>query len=126
MPASIEPTDLIVTPYALTPPGWPTGRKLTVTVIADLHAGGPHIALPQIARIVDTANALRFRPHRAARRLQGPLPASARTDPERALGRRMARLDAPLGVWAILGNHDWWFDARRRTQGARRSAHPAS
>jgi len=21
-----------------------------------------------------------------------------------------SRLKAPLGVWAILGNHDWWFD----------------
>jgi predicted MPP superfamily phosphohydrolase len=22
----------------------------------------------------------------------------------------LARLQAPLGVWAILGNHDWWYD----------------
>lgn len=23
---------------------------------------------------------------------------------------RLARLKAPLGVWAILGNHDWWYE----------------
>src|SRR5208337_2153968 len=25
-------------------------------------------------------------------------------------GAELARLRAPLGVWGILGNHDWWFD----------------
>ena len=45
--------------YALTPPGWPADRKLTITVIADLHAGGPDMPLPHIRRVVDTANALR-------------------------------------------------------------------
>ena len=25
----------------------------------------------------------------------------------------LARLTAPMGVWASLGNHDWWLDARR-------------
>ena len=24
----------------------------------------------------------------------------------------LARLKAPLGVWAILGNHDWWHNVR--------------
>jgi predicted MPP superfamily phosphohydrolase len=109
---AVEPTDLLVTPYTLTPPNWPMGQKLTITVIADLHAGGPHITLPQIARIVDTANALRsdlvvlLGDYKAHYKL--PL------EPiEDALwGTELERLRAPLGVWAILGNHDWWFDAR--------------
>jgi uncharacterized protein len=25
----------------------------------------------------------------------------------------LATLTAPLGVWACLGNHDWWLDAKR-------------
>lgn len=25
----------------------------------------------------------------------------------------LGRLRAPLGVWAVLGNHDWWYDGAR-------------
>ena len=55
---AIEPLGLVVTRYALTPPRWPAGRKLSITVIADLHAGGPDMTLPHIRRVVDTAQAL--------------------------------------------------------------------
>ena len=55
----IEPFGLVVTPYSLNPPGWPAGRKLTITVIADLHAGGPDMTLPHIRHVINTASALR-------------------------------------------------------------------
>jgi len=29
--------------------------------------------------------------------------------PDRLWAAELARLQAPLGVWAILGNHDWWY-----------------
>ena len=35
--------DLIVTNYRLSPPGWRNGQRLTITVIADIHAGGPNM-----------------------------------------------------------------------------------
>src|SRR5579871_3821692 len=110
--AGIEPLDLVVTPYALTPPGWPAGRKLTITVIADLHAGGPHITLPHVAHVVDTANALRS----DLIVLLGDFKAWYRfkfepiDDPLWAA--ELGRLHAPFGVWAILGNHDWWHDIK--------------
>jgi hypothetical protein len=44
--AAIEPQQLVVTPYTLKPRGWPAGRKLSITVIADLDAGGPDMPLP--------------------------------------------------------------------------------
>jgi uncharacterized protein len=31
--------------------------------------------------------------------------------PPGAWAEQLARLEAPLGVYAILGNHDWWFAA---------------
>jgi predicted MPP superfamily phosphohydrolase len=31
--------------------------------------------------------------------------------PPGAWAKQLARLDAPLGVYAILGNHDWWWAA---------------
>jgi predicted MPP superfamily phosphohydrolase len=106
----IEPLGLIVTPYKLTPPGWPAHHKLTMTVIADLHAGGPDMTLPHVRRVVDTANALRS----DVVVLLGDFKAWYRfkttpvADPDWAA--ELARLEAPLGIWAILGNHDWWHD----------------
>jgi predicted MPP superfamily phosphohydrolase len=108
--AAIEPQQLVVTPYTLKPRGWPAGRKLTITVIADLHAGGPDMPLPNVQRIVDIANALKSdvivmlgddiaRDRFAVERIPDPVWAA-----------ELARLQAPLGVWAILGNHDWWYD----------------
>jgi predicted MPP superfamily phosphohydrolase len=32
--------------------------------------------------------------------------------PPEVWAAQFARLAAPLGVWAIFGNHDWWFDIR--------------
>ena len=108
---AIEPLGLVVTRYALTPPGWPAGRKLTVTVIADLHAGGPDMPLPHIRRVVDAAQALRS----DLVVLLGDFKAwyswfeaEPVADPDWAA--ELARLQAPLGTWAILGNHDWWHD----------------
>src|SRR5271170_6214829 len=55
---AIEPLGLVVTRYALNPSGWSAGRRLTISVIADLHAGGPDMTLPHIRHVIDTANAL--------------------------------------------------------------------
>jgi uncharacterized protein len=105
---AIEPFDLVVTRYTLTPPGWPVGRKLTVTVIADLHAGGPDMLLPHIRRVVDTANSL----HSDIVLLLGDFTAWYRFKwqpvADEIWASELARLSAPLGTWAILGNHDWW------------------
>jgi hypothetical protein len=108
--AGIEPEGLVVTRYALTPSGWPADRKLSIAVIADLHAGGPDMLLPHVRQVVDTANQLRpdlvvllgdfiARYKFASIRVEDPLWAA-----------ELARLRAPLGTWAILGNHDWWYD----------------
>ncbi len=106
----IEPAlRLAVTEYRLTPPIWHPGFTLTIAVIADVHAGGPNMSLSRIHDIVDTTNALKpdlivhLGDHEATHRfVTTPV---ARTDWAAAL----ARLDAPLGVYSVLGNHDWWF-----------------
>ena len=108
--AAIEPQRLVVTPYTLKPRGWPAGRKLSITVIADLHAGGPDMPLANVQRIVDTANTLKS----DLIVLLGDYIARYRfkveSVPERLWAAELARLKAPLGGWAILGNHDWWYD----------------
>jgi len=101
---------LVTTDYRLMPPGWRAGHPLTVTVIADLHAGGPNMGLDRVREVVDAANALRsdlvvvlgdyFATHRFV----------TERVPHAAWAGELARLKAPLGTWAIFGNHDWWHD----------------
>jgi uncharacterized protein len=108
--AGVEPFDLMVTRYRPVPPGWPAGRHLTIAVVADLHAGGPNMGLAQIRTAIDTTLSLRadlivllgdyFATHRFV----------TERVPHAAWAAELARLRAPLGVFAILGNHDWWFD----------------
>ncbi|MPZ58773.1 MAG: metallophosphoesterase [Rhizobiales bacterium] len=108
--AGVEALGLVVTRYRLRPPAWPQGRRLTITVIADLHAGGPNMGLARVDEVVAVANLLKsdlivllgdyFATHRFVTEVVPP-PAWAGA---------LARLRAPLGVWAIFGNHDWWYD----------------
>lgn len=101
---------LVTTNYRLTPPGWPAGHPLTISVIADLHAGGPNVGLERVRQVVDACNALRsdlvvllgdyFATHRFVTEVV----------PHAAWTAELARLKARLGTWAIFGNHDWWYD----------------
>lgn len=107
----IEPMGVSVTRYAPALPRWPAGRKLTITVIADLHAGGPDMTLPHIEHVVDAAQALQS----DLVVLLGDFTAwygrfKSEPVPDALWAAELARLSAPLGIWAILGNHDWWHD----------------
>jgi predicted MPP superfamily phosphohydrolase len=110
--AVVEPMwRLRVRHWALTPRGWPEGRKLRLVLLADLHAAGPQMDEARIARIVAQANGLGgdlvllMGDYRASHRFQ------TRHVPIEAVAPILAGLAAPLGVHAILGNHDWWDDA---------------
>ena len=50
--------DLVITKYRPVPPGWPDSHRLSITVIADLHAGGPNMGIERVVQVVDAANAL--------------------------------------------------------------------
>jgi predicted MPP superfamily phosphohydrolase len=109
--AAWEPSHQRVTRYRLTPAGWPSGRRLRLAVLSDLHAGGPYMPVSRIGEIVAATNALR--PDMVL--LLGDFVASrarrAGDPPMHAWSAELARLQAPDGVFAILGNHDWWHDA---------------
>lgn len=116
----IEPGFLLrVQRYAFTPPRWPTGFKLRIAAIADIHAGGPHMGEGRVEKIVDLANSLEPDIHL----LLGDYKATHRfvlsEVPYERTAKALARLRAPLGTHAILGNHDWWDDpaAQRRRAG---------
>ena len=102
--------DLIVTHYRPVPAAWPDRQRLSMTVIADLHAGGPNMGIERIAQVVDGANALGSDLVVVLGDFFATHPFVTERVPNAAWAAELARLKAPLGVHAILGNHDWWYD----------------
>ena len=104
-------TALTLTSYALTPPRWPDNLPLRIAVVADIHACYPWMSDERIGAIVDLANA--EKPDLTV--VLGDFVCTHRFVsgyvPPGAWAEQLARLTAPLGVYAILGNHDWWFAA---------------
>ncbi|WP_376092071.1 metallophosphoesterase [Roseomonas sp. CCTCC AB2023176] len=116
--AGIEPgLRLRVQEWRVPMPGWGTRPPMTVAVLTDIHAGEPHMPLSRIEAIVDRANALR--PDLTV--VLGDLPAHHPYVWRRVavwdVARTLAGLRAPLGVHAILGNHDWWDDETAQVTG---------
>jgi predicted MPP superfamily phosphohydrolase len=114
----IEPTlRLRIARYHLLPPKWPADFQLKIAVIADLHACDPWMSLEHIEAIVERTNTLDadlivmlgdyVAGHRHVTRF---IPASE-------WASVLAGLRAPLGVHAILGNHDWWDDKAVQREG---------
>ena len=117
---AIEPGfRLAVQEYRLSLPGWGGRPPMTICMIADLHAGEPWMSLSRVKRIVAAANSLGPDLHVVL----GDLPAHHRFVTERVpmpdVADALSGLSAPLGRFAILGNHDWWDDqdAQRRRRG---------
>ncbi|HEY8579526.1 MAG TPA: metallophosphoesterase [Beijerinckiaceae bacterium] len=107
--ALAEPFWLRIQRYAFTPEGWPAGLRLRLVVLTDIHACDPWMNAAHIARLVDSAHAL----DGDCVLLLGDYvkgPKFSRRLPDAVIARELARLKAPLGVHAVLGNHDWWQD----------------
>jgi len=106
-----------VTRYRLSPSQWPADFRLNIAVIADLHACDPWMSLERIHNIVERTNSLNadiivmlgnyVAGHRKVTRF---IPAGE-------WAPVLAGLKAPLGVHAILGNHDWWEDKTVQREG---------
>jgi len=83
---------------------------LRVALVSDLHTGAPHVGAERVGRLVAAVN---------AQRPDLILLLGDYIDPEvrfgsrvapAAVAERLAALRAPLGVVAVLGNHDWLND----------------
>jgi len=109
-----EPSSLRNEDHELALPAWPAACDgMRVAILADLHTGSPHNGLANLERIV--ALTQRARPDLVLLAgdfvIHGVL-GGRFVAPERA-AERLAELSAPAGVFAVLGNHEWWLDAER-------------
>jgi len=110
----LEPASLRNENYEIHLPNWPEACDgLRIAVLADLHIGSPFNGLDKLDRIVDLT--LRAQPDLILLAgdyvIHGILGGHKVAPEEVAEGLR--RLTAPLGVFAVLGNHDWWTGAAR-------------
>ncbi len=106
---AIEPGFLLdITSYAFTPPKWPSGLRLKIAVVADLHACEPWMPADRVRRICHATNALEPDvTFLLGDYYGGTAWASAPVAPD-AWGEALSLLRARHGVFGVLGNHDIW------------------
>jgi predicted MPP superfamily phosphohydrolase len=111
----IEPCFFLVETRAeVHPRGWPKELDgLRIALISDIHAGSPYVGKTRVEQLVLRVNAAK--PDMIV--LLGDYViqtvAGGRFMPPEKLAVLLKELKAPLGVYAVLGNHDWWLDGPR-------------
>lgn len=106
----VEPMRLRVTRYHPAPRQWPADFPLKIAAIADIHACDPWMSLARIEAIVDRTNALNADLIVLLGDYVAGVHQVARLIPSSEWARVLAGLKAPLGVHAVMGNHDYWDD----------------
>ncbi|MEA2599895.1 MAG: uncharacterized protein QOF89_887 [Acidobacteriota bacterium] len=110
----IEPGTLRTREVALAVPGWPAGRAgMRVALLSDLHVGSPHNGLDKLDEVVARTNATRPDLILILGDLVIQDVMGGRFVPPEEITPILGRLRAPLGVYAVLGNHDRWLEAPR-------------
>ena len=110
----IEPNRLIVRQQTIQIDTWPHQLSgLRIAVLADIHAGAPFIDQQKLRLIVQRTNELHpdliviLGDYVTGHAGLGP-----KMEPE-ACGAILKDLNAPLGVYSVLGNHDWWYNGKK-------------
>jgi len=112
----LEPASFVITKTELKLPQWSTEcSPLKVVLLSDLHVGSPYNGLDNLAKIVAKTNETEpdlillagdFVIHEV---MGGSF---VRPEP---IAQELKKLTAKLGVYAVLGNHDWWYSQRKVT-----------
>lgn len=91
---------------------WPEGAPpIDVLLISDTHAGGPDMPLRRLEAIVAQANALKPDLVLLAGDYISDKRSGTFTYPTPVAVQPFSGLRAPLGAYAVIGNHDHWRDA---------------
>lgn len=110
----IEPNRLVIRQASINLPSWPAELQgMRIAAISDLHAGAPYISQEKLRQLVELTNAqqpdliLLAGDFVIQRVLGGKFMEPA------AMAGELKHLKARQGVFATLGNHDWWYNAAR-------------
>ena len=88
---------------------WPAeSAPLRVALISDVHVQGPDMPPARVARIVAQVNAAHPDLVLLAGDFVGDRRLATRDYSDAAIAESLRGLAAPLGTWAVLGNHDHW------------------
>lgn len=122
-----EPSSVTVRRVGLSVPGWrEEQRGLKAAVLTDLHVGSPYMTPEKLRRVVERTNGERpdvvlllgdfvIGGKREEGGTGGGVLGGTFVEPE-PIAAELKNLRAPLGVFAVLGNHDWWYDGARITR----------
>lgn len=107
----IEPNRLVGRRQTLSLPGWPTELSgLKVALVSDLHVGAPFMDEQKMHAVRALVDA--WKPDVVL--IAGDLMVGTNRGPQSLSPDEAAATlkgwTAPAGVWAVLGNHDWWTD----------------
>jgi predicted MPP superfamily phosphohydrolase len=110
----IEPNRLVVHEVDIKLAAWPNEfNNLKIVSVSDLHVGRRFVDDAKLVQIVETIN--QTQPDLIV--LLGDFVSQDRDErvliePEIIAGR-LKDLKAKYGVFAVLGNHDWWYNGQR-------------
>lgn len=90
---------------------WPSATPpIRVALLGDIHVQGPDLSPERMARIVEQVNRERPDLILIAGDFSGDRTLRTRLYSEAEIAAPLKGLKAPLGVFAVLGNHDHWRD----------------
>lgn len=108
----IDPAHVRVAHYRPNIPAWPGDMKLRIAMLSDFHIGEPFLGLRALEKIVQRTNDLA--PDIIL--LLGDYedgPRHSRPVAPALWAAALGKLEAPLGVHAVLGNHDYARDGKK-------------
>ena len=110
----IEPNSLHVNKVDLPLAAWPSSAgSVKVAALTDIHVGSPYIDLKKLDDVVQKTNEAQpdvvvlLGDYMILGVLGGDF-----IGPE-PIAQGLAKLKAPGGIYAVMGNHDWWVDGFR-------------
>lgn len=112
----VEPRTLAVRRVSVASEAW-RGPPLRIGVVSDTHVDAPHMTPERVRRLMGRLAAERpdlvlfvgdYVGGHAPAAARGSVAPAAIAEGIAALGT----IHAPLGRYAVLGNHDWWYDGR--------------
>jgi predicted MPP superfamily phosphohydrolase len=103
---------LVVSEWTVPHAHWPKDMPpLRIAVLTDIHASDPWMPAARIGAIVERTNMLKPDVILLLGDYVAAMSSYGTTDiPIGDWTAELGRLRAPLGVYAVLGNHDWWTD----------------